>query len=96
MIDINKPVKQGQDMILNYADGTQKLGSDSGFEREAKAGKLISSAPNDNPDGDVNPGDSYTGTEPIVVEDTQAPAPEEKTVPKAKPKRDPKGHFVKG
>jgi len=58
-IDINQPVKQGQDMILNYDGQEQKLGSASGFAREAAAGKLISLPPNDNPKGDVNAPDSY-------------------------------------
>ena len=61
MIDINLPVKQGHDMILNYEDGEQKLGSAAGYEREAKKGRLLKSAmpPNDNPNGDTNPPDSY-------------------------------------
>lgn len=59
MIDINQPVKPNHDMILNYADGEQKLGSDSGFNREAGKGKLINLPPNDNPQGDVNAPDSY-------------------------------------
>ncbi len=59
MIDINEPVEQGHDMVLNYEDGTQKLGSAEGFAREAKAGKLINLPPNDNPNGDVNAPDSY-------------------------------------
>lgn len=65
MIDINEPVKHGQDMILNYDGAENKLGSAGGFDREAKAGKLISLPPNDNPNGDVNPPDSYdNGTSP--------------------------------
>lgn len=48
MIDINKPVKQGSDLVLNYDEGEAKLGSASGFAREAKAGKLRALPPNDN------------------------------------------------
>lgn len=59
MIDINEPVKQGQDMILNYDGEEAKLGSAEGFAREASKGKLISLPPNDNPNGDTNPGDQY-------------------------------------
>ncbi len=58
-IDINEPVEQGHDMVLNYVDGTQVLGSAGGFDREAKAGKLMALPPNDNPRGDVNAPDSY-------------------------------------
>jgi hypothetical protein len=59
MIDINQPVKQGSDMVLNYDGGESVLGSASGFAREAAAGKLMSLPPNDNPNGDVNPPDGY-------------------------------------
>lgn len=54
MIDINEPVQQGHDMILNYDGDEAKLGSAEGFAREAARGKLISLPPNDNPDGDTN------------------------------------------
>jgi len=69
MIDINEPVKQGNDVILNYEDGTQTLGSSGGFSREAKAGKLLSLPPNDNPNGDVNPPDSYEAVDKSPVRD---------------------------
>lgn len=54
MIDINQPVEQGHDMILNYDGKEAKLGSAEGFEREAAKGLLNSLPPNDNPDGDPN------------------------------------------
>jgi len=64
-VDINEPVKQGHDMILNYKEGEQRLGTASGFNREAKAGKLYNLPPNDNPNGDVNVGDNYGGKVPV-------------------------------
>jgi hypothetical protein len=57
-IDINKPVKQGSDVVLNYGDG-QALGTPKGYNREFRNGKLVGSPPGDNPTGDVNPPDSY-------------------------------------
>lgn len=83
MIDINQPVPQGSDVVLNYKDGRQKLGSVDGFERELAAGRLENTAPNDNPEGDVNAPDSYGIEEPLnpLAEPTR--------------KRDAKGHFVK-
>lgn len=48
-VDINQPVKQGNDMVLNYDGGESVLGSASDFAREAAAGKLVSLPPNDNP-----------------------------------------------
>lgn len=71
MIDINEPVEQGQDMILNYEDGSQKLGSPEGFAREVKAGKLLALPPNDNPNGDVNPADSYEAVDNSPVRDAK-------------------------
>lgn len=54
MIDINQPVQQGHDMVLNYDGDEAKLGSAEGFAREAAKGLLISLPPNDNPNGDTN------------------------------------------
>lgn len=68
-IDINEPVEQGQDMILNYDDGSQKLGSANSYDHEAKAGKLLGLPPNDNPNGDVNPVDSYETVDKSPVRD---------------------------
>lgn len=41
MIDINQPVEQGHDMILNYDDGRQELGNAEYFESKASKGQLI-------------------------------------------------------
>lgn len=66
MIDINEPVKQGHDMVLNYDGEENQLGTADGFAREAAKGNLISLPPNDNPKGDVNPPDSYdNGDKPV-------------------------------
>lgn len=90
MIDINEPVKQGYDMILNYNDGEQKLGSPGGFNREARNGKLLKGSlpPNDNPNGDVNPPDSYENHVMLISHPS-------KTVDSHPPKRDANGKFVK-
>lgn len=58
-IDINQPVKQGQDMILNFDDKEATLGSAEDFDKAVAAGELISLPPNDNPNGDPNVGDKY-------------------------------------
>lgn len=58
-IDINQPVKQGNDMILNYDGKEAVLGSGDDFDKAADAGELISLPPNDNPNGDPNVGDIY-------------------------------------
>lgn len=50
-IDINKPVKQGHDLVLNYNDGRQVLGSQEDYEKAWAKGQLISLPPNDNPEG---------------------------------------------
>lgn len=90
MIDINQPVKQGQDMILNYKDGDQRLGSASGYAREARKGLLVEGSlpPNDNPHGDVNPPDSYENHVMLITD-------HDKTVDSHPPKRGADGKFVK-
>lgn len=40
MIDINNPVKEGSDVVLNNPDGTQDLGSPQEFLDRAEAGTL--------------------------------------------------------
>lgn len=58
-IDINEPVEQGHDMIINPDGGEQRLGTAEEFDKEVNKGKLISLPPNDNPNGDPNQGDTY-------------------------------------
>lgn len=50
MIDINKPVEQGHDLILNYDGKEASLGTDTAFNEAVSNGELISLPPNDNPD----------------------------------------------
>lgn len=40
MIDINKPVQQGHDFVLNHDDGTQSLGTAEDFSKLKEAGVL--------------------------------------------------------
>lgn len=40
MIDINKPVEKGHDMVLNNSDGTQELGTAEEFTKRKEAGDL--------------------------------------------------------
>jgi len=65
-IDINEPIKQGSDAILNANDGSQRLGTADEFNKEAEKGNLTSLPPNDNPNGDPN-SDSYKNSEKPVV-----------------------------
>jgi hypothetical protein len=53
-IDINEPVKQGSDMVLNPDGEEQRLGTANEFDRQVGKGNLVSLPPNDNPYGDPN------------------------------------------
>lgn len=86
-IDINQPVKQGHDLVLNDKNGGQRLGSTEEFNAARDNDELINLAPNDNPDG---PQKVINNDSPVPKESRDERKAREKVEAKAAKKNDKK------